>query len=142
MIRLMTGEDYFEVFALWKRISGMGLRTLDDSQEGIARFLRRNPQTNFVCVEEKRIVGTILCGHDGRRGYIYHACVAPEFRGRRLGETLVRTALEALAREKINKAALVCFGDNELGNAFWRAVGWKKREDLNYLDLSLNGENT
>ena len=80
MIRLMTIEDYPQLIELWKSTSNMGLRSLDDSEDGILLFLNRNPKTNFVAFENGKLIGNILCGHDGRRGYIYHTVVLPEFR--------------------------------------------------------------
>ena len=74
MIRVMTIEDYDEVYKLWKKIRGFGIRSIDDSKEGVERFLRRNPTTSFVAVKEGKIVGSILCGHDGRQGSLYHVC--------------------------------------------------------------------
>ena len=82
MVRAMTIEDYDEVYALWRKIRGFGLRSVDDSREGVARFLSRNPETSVVAREDGRIVGAILCGHDGRRGCLYHVCVDPGYRMR------------------------------------------------------------
>ena len=78
--RNITAADYDELFSLWKSIEGMGLRSLDDSREGIEKFIKRNPSTSFCAVEEDKLVGCILCGNDGRRGYIYHTCVLPGYR--------------------------------------------------------------
>ena len=75
MIRVMTIDDYDEVYALWKKIRGFGIRSIDDSREGVDRFLKRNPTTSVVAVKDGKIVGSILCGHDGRRGCLYHVCV-------------------------------------------------------------------
>lgn len=141
MLRVMTAEDYDEVYALWKKISGFGIRSVDDSREGIERFLLRNPSTSVVAVEDKRIVGAILCGHDGRRGCLYHVCVAPEYRMRGIGKAMVVFAMEALKKEKINKVSLIAFTKNDIGNAFWKEIGWTKRQDLNYYDFTLNEEN-
>ena len=82
MVRQMKIEDYDQVYALWTKIRGFGIRSVDDSKEGVARFLRRNPDTSVVAVEEDQIVGAILCGHDGRRGCLYHVCVDPDWRMR------------------------------------------------------------
>lgn len=141
MLRVMTAEDYDEVYALWKKISGFGIRSVDDSREGIERFLFRNPSTSVVAVEDKHIVGAILCGHDGRRGCLYHVCVAPEYRMRGIGKAMVVFAMEALKKEKINKVSLIAFTKNDIGNAFWKEIGWTKRKDLNYYDFTLNEEN-
>ena len=77
MIRVMTIDDYEQVRSLWMQIKGFAIRSIDDSREGVWRFLERNPNTSVVAVEDKKVVGAILCGHDGRRGCPYHVCVAP-----------------------------------------------------------------
>lgn len=141
MVRQMKIEDYDQVYALWTKIRGFGIRSVDDSKEGIVRFLRRNPDTSVVAVEEDRIVGAILCGHDGRRGCLYHVCVDPDWRMRGIGKAMVVYAMEALKKEEINKVSLIAFTQNDIGNAFWKEIGWTKREDLNYYDFTLNEEN-
>lgn len=141
MIRAMTTEDYENVHSLWMKIKGFGIRSMDDSREGVERFLRRNPGISVVAEEEGKIVGAILCGHDGRRGCMYHVCVDPDYRLKGIGKSMVVFAMEALRREKINKVSLIAFTKNDIGNAFWREIGWTKREDLNYYDFTLNEEN-
>ena len=141
MIRSMTIEDYEEVYALWKRIHGFGIRSIDDSKEGVSRFIRRNPTTSIVAVEDEKIVGTILCGHDGRRGCLYHVCVDEAYRMRGIGKAMVVRAMEQLKAEHINKVSLIAFTRNDIGNAFWKEIGWTKREDLNYYEFTLNEEN-
>ncbi len=141
MLRIMTIDDYDQVYALWKQIHGFGIRSVDDSREGIARFLRRNPDTSVVAVEDGKIVGAILCGHDGRRGCMYHVCVDADYRMRGIGKSMVVFAMEALKKEKINKVSLIAFTKNDIGNAFWKEIGWTKRLDLNYYDFILNEEN-
>lgn len=140
-IRTMTIEDYDGVYALWMSIKGFAIRSVDDSREGVAAFLKRNPTTSVVAEENGRITGAILCGHDGRRGCMYHVCVAEEYRMRGIGRKMVVMAMEALRREKINKVSLIAFTQNDIGNAFWKRIGWTKREDLNYYDFTLNTEN-
>ena len=141
MLRIMTIDDYEQVYALWKQIHGFGIRSVDDSKEGIARFLKRNPDTSVVAVEDGKIVGAILCGHDGRRGCMYHVCVDADYRMRGIGKSMVVFAMEALKKEKISKVSLIAFTKNDIGNAFWKEIGWTKREDLNYYDFTLNEEN-
>ncbi len=131
-IRNMTPEDYGKVYELWINTKGMGLNDLDDSCEGIGRFLERNPKTCFVAEEKDEIVGAIMAGHDGRRGYIYHTAVAKECRRRGIGTRLVENALSALKREGINKCALVVFERNAGGNGFWEKIGFSERPDLVY----------
>ena len=136
-IRLMTIADYDAVCALWHSCKGMGLNGVDDSREGIARYLRRNPATCFVAVDSCRMVGCIMAGHDGRRGYIYHTAVHPECRKMGIGGRLVDAALDALKAEGITKVALVVFSLNESGNAFWQRRGFTLREDLCYRNINL-----
>lgn len=141
MIRVMKMEDYEEVRKLWMTISGFGIRSVDDSKEGIEIFLKRNPTTSVVAVEDGKIVGAILCGHDGRRGCLYHVCVAKEYRMRGIGKDMVVFCMNALKEEHINKVSLIAFTQNDIGNAFWREIGWTRREDLNYYDFTLNEDN-
>lgn len=141
MIRVMTIEDYDEVYALWTKIRGFGLRSVDDSRPGIERFLRRNPTSSVVAVEDGKVVGSILCGHDGRRGCFYHVCVDAGYRRRGIGKDMVVMAMEALKKEEINKVSLIAFTQNDVGNAFWNTIGWTRRLDLNYYDFTLNEAN-
>ena len=141
MIRVMTANDYDQVKALWMKIRGFGIRSIDDSREGVERFLKRNPKTSVVAVEDGQIVGSILCGHDGRRGCFYHVCVDENYRMRGIGKAMVVKAMEALKEEQINKVSLIAFTKNDIGNAFWKEIGWTKREDLNYYDFTLNEKN-
>ena len=136
-IRKMTLADYNSVYALWMSCPGMGLNDVDDSEEGIRRYLERNPDTCFVAEEEGRIVGAILTGHDGRRGYIYHTAVAPDCQRQGIGKRLVDAALAALRDAGITKVALVAFSRNEAGNAFWATLGFTAREDLVYRNRAL-----
>ena len=141
MVRVMKIEDYDQIYELWSKIRGFGIRSIDDSREGIERFLTRNPTTRVVAEEDGKIVGAILCGHDGRRGCFYHVCVDEMYRMRGIGKAMVVFAMEALREEKINKVSLIAFTKNDIGNAFWKEIGWTKREDLNYYDFTLNEEN-
>ena len=141
MIRIMTAGDYEEVKALWMTIKGFGIRSIDDSKEGVERFLKRNPTTSVVAIEDGKVVGSILCGHDGRRGCFYHVCVHADYRMKGIGKAMVVKAMEALKEEQINKVSLIAFTQNDIGNAFWKEIGWTKREDLNYYDFTLNEEN-
>ena len=134
--RIMTMDDYSEAYDLWI-ICGNGLNDKDDSPEGIEKYLKRNPSTSFVATCDGKVVGVILCGHDGRRGIIQHACVSPDYRRLGIGNRLVELALEALKKEGINKVLLVAFKKNEGGNAFWEAQGFTLREDLNYRNKAL-----
>ena len=136
-IRKMTIQDYEKVYALWMSCKNMGFNDVDDSKEGIARFLERNPNTSFVAMEDEKLLGIILGGHDGRRGYIYHASVAENHRKKGVGSVLVKTCLKAFKQEKISKVALLVFKYNEAGNAFWEKQGFILREDINYRNTAL-----
>ena len=136
-IRVMKKEDYDSVYDLWLSCVGMGLNNLDDSKDGIDKFLRRNPNTCFVAEVENEIIGVIIAGNDGRRGYIYHTAVSTTFRKQGIGRILVEKAVESLKEEGINKVALVVFNRNEKGNEFWEKLGFSAREDLVYRNKSI-----
>ncbi|MBD5132007.1 MAG: GNAT family N-acetyltransferase [Clostridiales bacterium] len=136
-IRKMKITDYEEVYALWTSCAGMGLNNLDDSKDGINKFLERNPETCFVALVDGLIVGVIIVGTDGRRGYIYHTSVRSDYRKHGIGKTLVDTALSAVKLLGINKVALVVFERNANGNKFWEKMGFSKREDLVYRNKTL-----
>ena len=133
----MRIEDYDAVYDLWIHTPGMGLNAADDSREGIGAYLQRNPNTCFVAEESGGIIGAILAGHDGRRGYIYHAAVKFEMQRMGVGSALTDAALQALRAEGIRKVALVVFKRNETGNAFWEKSGFEWREDINYRNIAL-----
>ncbi len=128
----MKIEDYDRVYQLWIRTPGMGLTNLDDSKEGIEKYLKRNPSTCFVAKEEERLLGVILGGHDGRRGYIYHMAVEESERKKGIGTALLEASLEAFRREGITKTALVAYDSNEEGNEFWERRDFVLRKDLVY----------
>lgn len=136
-IRLMTIDDYEKIYELWMSCAGMGLNNLDDSKEGIEQFLNRNPETCFVAEKENVIVGVIIVGNDGRRGYIYHTAVNPLYRKQGIAKTLVKAAMNALQKSGINKVALVVFDRNETGNDFWEKMGFTVRNDLIYRNKAL-----
>lgn len=140
-IRVMTMEDYEQVHKLWMEISGFGIRSIDDSKEGVERFIKRNPTTSMVAFCGGELVGSILCGHDGRRGCLYHVCVKESYRKHGIGHQLVNACLEALKEEHINKVNLIAFKRNEVGNRFWQSLGWTYRDDVNYYECVLNEEN-
>lgn len=141
IIRKMTIEDYDGVCALWHSIIGFAIRSIDDSKEGVERFLKRNPETSVVAEHNGKIIGAILCGHDGRRGCLYHVCVHKDYRLQGIGKKMVVFCMRALENEGINKVSLIAFTQNDIGNAFWKSLTWTKREDLNYYDFTLNEEN-
>ena len=118
-------------------MENMGFNNLDDSREGIAKYLRRNPATCFVAECGDSIVGVILSGHDGRRGFIHHLAVAEDCRRQGIATELLEFAVSSLAAEGINKVALLVFNRNEAGNAFWEKNGFTSREDLVYRNKAL-----
>ena len=136
-IRRMTMDDYDRIYALWMSCKNMGFNDKDDSREGIGKYLRRNPDTCFVADRDGEIVGVILAGHDGRRGFIHHLAVREDCRRQGIGERLVARGLEALKVEGINKVALLVFRRNEAGNAFWEKQGFTAREDVAYRNRAL-----
>ena len=140
-IRTMTPDDYDGVHALWMTIKGFAIRSIDDSKQGVEKFLRRNPTTSVVAEIDGKIVGSILCGHDGRRGCLYHVCVDENYRMHGIGKSMVVFCMRELQKEGISKVSLIAFTSNDIGNAFWKKIGWTKREDLNYYDFTLNTEN-
>lgn len=137
ILRAMTASDYDAVYALWMSCRNMGFNNLDDSREGVERFLSRNPGISFVALEGSEIIGAALAGHDGRRGYIYHLCVAESFRRRGIATALLDRCLEALEAEGIRKVALLVFKYNDAGNAFWARQGFTLREDVAYRNRAL-----
>lgn len=141
IIRLMALSDYEKVYQLWLSCAGMGLNNLDDSREGIERFLKRNPETCFVAEKDEKIIGVIIAGNDGRRGYIYHTAVNPDYRKQGIGKKLVDNAMRALEKEGINKVALVVFEKNKIGNDFWENMGFTVRDDLVYRNKNIRDMN-
>lgn len=137
----MTEDDYDDVRALWMTIRGFGIRALDDSREDVQRFIRRNPTTSVVARMDGRIVGSILCGSDGRQGALYHVCVAREYRRRGIGTHMVGYCMHQLRLMGINKVSLIAFASNDVGNAFWKQIGWTRKSDVNYYEFVLNEQN-
>jgi len=141
-IRIMTIDDYDAVYALWAGLPGIGLHAHEDSRAGMAYYLRRNPESCFVALEDSReapappqVVGAVLCGNDGRRGYINHLAVAEDRRGQGIGRALVSACLAAMKQEGIRMCSFVTYCDNDEGNAFWDALGSVRREGCLYRNL-------
>ncbi len=137
-IRTMKIEDFEKIYDLWIHTEGMGLNTIDDSRDGIAKYLLRNPNTCFVAEDNEKLIGVIMSGHDGRRGFIYHTTVRKEYREQGIGKKLVDSALKALEAEGIHKVALVAFEKNVSGNAFWEKAGFSVRNDLVYRNKNIH----
>ena len=136
-IRNMRPADYVGVYALWMSCKNMGFNDVDDSRAGVEKFLLRNPDTCLVAEENGEIIGVVLGGQDGRRGYIYHMSVAEAHRRRGIGGQLLDRCLLAMKEAGITKAALLVFKRNEAGNAFWERQGFTLREDVAYRNREL-----
>jgi ribosomal protein S18 acetylase RimI-like enzyme len=134
LIRNFTSADYAAAMALWQATPGVGLSDAD-RREPIERFLARNPGLSFVACAGSELVGTVLCGHDGRRGLIHHLVAAAGHRRQGLGRELLNSALRALRREGIDKCHLLVFQSNADGLAFWRSVSATERTELVLLSI-------
>jgi N-acetylglutamate synthase len=142
MYRPMTIDDYDSAVQLWTGTEGVRLRDAD-SRAGIEKYLARNPGLSFVAEVDGRLVGTIMSGHDGKRGYIQHLSVTDSYRRRGIGSKLVQLCLEALKKEGILKSHLMILVENEAGKLFWSGLGWVGRRDIDlYSFINGNGANT
>ena len=141
-IRLVTIDDYDAIYGLWNATeqSRRALNPVDDSREGIDRYLKRNPNTCFAAVDGDKLIGVILTGHDGRRAIIHHMCVHPDYRRMGIAAKLLHEAEEALKKEGIQKIFGLVFKDNDGANAFWEDRGYSLRTNLNYRNKSLNAD--
>ncbi len=128
-IHEMTIRDYDCVLALWQKTQGMGLSN-SDSREAICAFLERNPGLSFICKQKERLIGAILCGHDGRRGFIYHLAVDEAYRKQGIGRRLTQLSLDALHKSGIAKCHLFVYRDNKEAQLFYNCMGWQKRTTL------------
>jgi len=128
-IRTLTIDDYDSVIALLSATSGVRLRDAD-SREATARYLQRNPGLSFVAVIDGQLAGCVMCGHDGRRGYLQHLAVAASQRRRGIGSALVQACLTALANLGIHKIHIDVLTGNQPARDFWRRLGWQKRDDI------------
>ena len=137
-LRPMTIADFDAVLRLWQQTEGVGLNESDE-REPVASFLARNPDLSQVACDETKIVGAVLCGHDGRRGYLHHLAVARPHRKQGLGKALVNACLDGLARLGIPKCNIFLYADNAEGEAFWKHNGWAKRPDLQVMQKPVAG---
>jgi len=140
-VEKMTIDDYEEIHDIWSHSCGVTLRAIDDSREGIGRFLKRNPNNSFICRLNKKIIGGILCGHDGRKGFIYHTVVNEKYRGQGIGKMLVENAIKSLQEEHITKIGVLVNSDNPSGADFWESLGFNHFDDLQYRILPLDSLN-
>lgn len=141
-LRVMTIQDYNEVLALWKGVNGFYIRSIDDSYDGMQKFLAKNPKTNVIAICDNKIVGSILCGYDGRCAYLYHVCVQKEYRHKQIGKRMVSFVKDRLQEEGATHINLVAFKDNSLGNLFWQEIGWQLKDTMNLYECILDSTNT
>lgn len=128
----MTFNDYAELFQIWKSSSDLSLRKMDDSENGFRRFLDRNPRSNFAACKDNMIIASIMAGNDGRRGYIYHTFVLPQYRRQGIASRLVQAATLALREEGITRICLNALEKNKEGRLFWQKMGWEKQDFLGF----------
>jgi ribosomal protein S18 acetylase RimI-like enzyme len=138
----MTIDDYEKVSAFCNSMPGTGIRGIDDSKEGIKKFLKRNPRTCFVADIDGSVAGVILSGHDGRQGFIYHTAVQSKNGKQGIGKALVSAVEDAMKKEGINRLVLAVFKKNKTGNDFWGKLGFLFREDISYRGKNFSGEKT
>lgn len=139
-LRAMTPDDFPAALALWRSTEGVGLSAADEPRS-LATFLDRNPGLSAVGTanDDGRLLGTVLAGDDGRRGFLYHLAVVPEVQRRGLARALVEHAASRLAARGIEKCNILVYSHNASGLAFWRHLGWGARPDLTLLQLPLAG---
>jgi ribosomal protein S18 acetylase RimI-like enzyme len=140
-LREFTDADYEDALALWKRCEGIGLSAAD-SPCAIKGFLERNIGTSFVAVMDGKLVGTSLCGQDGRRGFLYHLAVDPDYRRQGIGKKMAEASLNALQALGIQKCHIMVFRNNENGKVFWQTSGWKLRNDIDLLSYTIDSSDS
>ena len=137
IVRHFRIEDFDAVIALWRRTEGVGLNE-SDTRLAITAFLRRNPRLSFVAEQGGRIIGAVLCGHDGRRGYLHHLAVSKRHRRRGIGRLLVNACLAKLRKAGIQKCNIFIFANNAAGMKFWTHTGWSLRTELRLMQIRLD----
>jgi ribosomal protein S18 acetylase RimI-like enzyme len=139
ILRPLCIEDYDAVVALWRRSEGVGLNE-SDTRVAITAFLRRNPRLSFVAEKQGRIIGAVLCGHDGRRGYLHHLAVSKRHRQHGIGRQLVNACLTRLHKIGIQKCSIFLFASNVAGRKFWQRMGWSSRTEIQLMQIRLKVE--
>ncbi|EPF7755459.1 GNAT family N-acetyltransferase [Vibrio parahaemolyticus] len=139
-IREMDIADYDDVIRLWGQTEGMSLRDAD-SKESINNYLIRNPNLSFVAVSASEIVGAVLVGTDGRRGYLQHLAVSSNFRGKNLGRELVSQAISALANVGVPKTHLFVYNENVNAQQFYEKLGWFPRDEVRMYSYNSSSNN-
>lgn len=117
-------QDYDTVLQLWQRVEGLEVAEGDD-REGVAQFIARNPGLSRVAMDGAAVIGVVMCGHDGRRGHIYHLAVDPAYRGCGLGKRLIDECLEGLRAAGVVRVIILVADDNFGGAEFWKRAGWE-----------------
>lgn len=135
-IDAMTADDYDKVVRLWMAIPELGLCPSFDTRESITAYLERNAGLSSVARLGDSIVGAVLCGHDGRRGSIYHMAVAIDYRGQGLAKKLVDRCLNGLKAQGIDTAFLFVHNKNQAGAIFWNKIGWEIAPEIRYYSRS------
>jgi N-acetylglutamate synthase len=138
-VRLLpfTMESFADVISLWKKSEGVALSDAD-SESNIRKYVERNPGMSFIAAEDRDlIIGAVLCGHDGRRGYIHHLAVKPAFRRRGVGRRLIEACLYSLRAAGITKCHIFLLNENEKGLEFWRRIGWTPRTDVRIVSRTI-----
>jgi len=128
-IRTLRIEDYDSITKLWQNTEGVKLTEVD-SKANIQVFLESNPELSVVAEKDGEIVGAVLSGHDGRRGFLHHLAVRQDLRGKGIGSELVKVCLERLKAVGIDKCHIFVVKDNEEGMRFWNKIGWETRTDI------------
>jgi ribosomal protein S18 acetylase RimI-like enzyme len=129
-IREMTIGDYDDIIAMFRKTPGISVREAD-SRPATETYLIRNPGLSFVALEDSKVIGCVMCGHDGRRGYLQHLVVLPEYRNRGIGEKLFTACIAALQKTGISKTHIFVFKTNDIANKFWADKGWVLRDEIN-----------
>ena len=135
-IREMVLKDFLQAYRLWQNTDGIGLSGAD-APDKLELFLERNPHLSFVAVDGDILVGAVLCGHDGRRGYIYHLAVDRAYRRLGIGRNLVKSCLDGLESCKVEKCHIMVYEQNRAGQEFWSKMGWKNRDEIHLMSRSI-----
>ena len=137
-IRFMQAGDYDAVLELMQNTPGISLRDAD-SREATERYLARNPQMSFVAEAQGRVIACVMCGHDGRRGYLQHLLVLPDYRRQGIAQALVERCLGALEQLGIHKCHLDVFKTNTSAAQYWQGQGWTLRTDIDRYSFTQKG---
>ncbi len=135
----MTLAHHAEAYALWEAAEGVGVSDADQ-RANIARYLERNPGMSQVALEGDRVVGVVLAGHDGRRGFVWHLAVSASHRRRGIGRRLMDACLAALRADGIHKSYLLLVEGNDHGRKFWESLGWEARANLVPMSIELGAK--